>query len=310
MDAQSSQAKSSKRSSTYPNPIVHQSPEKHLHSLVLLHGRGSNGTRFGEALLATSLPNGKTLQKALPNTKIVLPTASKRRSTVLKRTPINQWFDNYSLEEPNIKQHLQVEGLRETIRFVHGQLEEEIKVVGAHNVALGGLSQGSAAALFALLMWPHRRLAGFVGMSGWLPFEDVLREDEGDDVDDGASSDFFEEVSDQASDEHSPKQDLKAAERMRPKQLRSLETELDLGSDSIAEGTDQLGGLDTPVFLGHGADDPKVSPDLGAKAVKRLRTLGCDVEWHLYNDLAHWYNGEELQDLVTFLIAHAEKLRS
>lgn len=80
----------------YPVPLtIPPLGEKHTHTLILLHGRGSNAERFGLEFLSSA-----NLQPRLPTVKFVFPTARKRRSTVLKRIPINQWFDNYSLDDP------------------------------------------------------------------------------------------------------------------------------------------------------------------------------------------------------------------
>lgn len=48
--------------------------------------------------------------------------------------------------------------------------------------------------------------------------------------------------------------------------------------------------LQTPVFLGHGAEDPKVSVTLGEKMSHVLSTgMGMDVTWKAYGGLGHWY---------------------
>lgn len=77
----------------YPAPLV-ISPfsKEHTHTIIALHGKGSNAERFGHEILASA-----NLQARLPTVKFIFPTASKRRSTILKKIPINQWYDNYSL---------------------------------------------------------------------------------------------------------------------------------------------------------------------------------------------------------------------
>ncbi|GFG24787.1 acyl-protein thioesterase 1 [Aspergillus udagawae] len=93
-------------SKTYPSPLVIPPPrnDQHTHTIILLHGRGSNGEDFGHVFIEST-----DIAQRLPTTKFIFPTASRRRSTVMKRIPINQWFDNYSLKDPNTRTELQID---------------------------------------------------------------------------------------------------------------------------------------------------------------------------------------------------------
>ncbi|KAJ5823329.1 Phospholipase/carboxylesterase/thioesterase [Penicillium robsamsonii] len=162
----------------YPAPLVIPPlGEEHTHTIISLHGKGSNAKRFGHVLLADA-----NLQARLPTVKFVFPTASKRRATRFKKMAINQWFDNYSIEDPGERTDLQVEGLCETAQFIRGLISEEVRIlgVGGHRkLILWGLSQGCAAGVFTLLGgWldasETSTIGAFVGMSGWLPFEQQL----------------------------------------------------------------------------------------------------------------------------------------
>lgn len=80
----------------YPTPLLIQPlREEHTHTIISLHGRGSNAERYGYELLKSG-----TLQARLSTVKFIFPTARKRRAVIFKRMPINQWFDNYSLDGP------------------------------------------------------------------------------------------------------------------------------------------------------------------------------------------------------------------
>jgi predicted esterase len=76
----------------------------------------------------------------------------------MKRIPINQWFDNYSLKDPNTRTELQIDGLQESSEFLRRLVEEEAKLLsndsavgdGYSRIVIGGLSQGCAAAVFCL----------------------------------------------------------------------------------------------------------------------------------------------------------------
>lgn len=57
----------------------------------------------------------------------------------------------------------------------------------------------------------------------------------------------------------------------------------------------------TPIFLGHGRNDEKVSVHLGGQAIRVLEALGCRVTWRDYDE-GHWYKvPEKINDIVEFL---------
>ena len=295
---------------TTPLTIPPLNNNRHTHTIILLHGRGSNSERLGHVLLEIT-----ALAQRLSTVKFVFPTARKRRSTVLKRIPIHQWFDNYSLEDPNTRTELQVEGLEETSCFLRGLVDEEARLLregnanangdGYGRVVIGGLSQGCAAAVFCLLGgFPslsnggdgetrQSPVGGFIGMSGWLPFEREIAgllngesEAEEDDDDDPFSHDD--------EDEDDVPAHIKA--------LNHVRDILDL--PPLQSPPDPMVSYsETPVFLGHGAADPKVSVDLGRRMASILSDgFGMDVTWKAYEDFGHWYKvPDEIDDVVRFL---------
>ena len=117
-------------SKPYPTPLTIPplNNNRHTHTIILLHGRGSNSERLGHVLLEIT-----ALAQRLSTVKFVFPTARKRHSTVLKRIPIHQWFDNYSLEDPNTRTELQVEGLEESSFFLRGLVDEEARLLREGN---------------------------------------------------------------------------------------------------------------------------------------------------------------------------------
>ncbi|KAK2882675.1 hypothetical protein FQN49_000107 [Arthroderma sp. PD_2] len=285
----------------YPCPLVipPPSPTQHTHTFIILHGRGSNAEKFGLELLQSA-----ELPARFPTVKFVFPTASKRRSTALKRTAINQWFDNYSLEDPGERPDLQIEGLCETARFIRSCIETEACILGEgghRRVILGGLSQGCAAGIFTLLgggfgSHSSETLGGFVGMSGWLPFEAQLRDIAGSkpDVDDGL--DPFADSTDSA--EESPTT-VQAVNHIRD----ILDLDMLSVGDHMSVDSPPASHLLSPVFLGHGSDDPKVSVKLGQAMADLLSdTLHMDVTWKIYEGFGHWYKvPDEIDDIVHFL---------
>ncbi|KAJ5995714.1 Phospholipase/carboxylesterase/thioesterase [Penicillium waksmanii] len=66
--------------------------------------------------------------------------------------------------------------------------------------------------------------------------------------------------------------------------------------------------LQTPVFVGHGVEDPKVSVQLGEKMCRVLLTgLGMNVTWKAYQGPGHWYRvNDEIEDILKFLESHVK----
>ncbi|KAF3491213.1 uncharacterized protein GIQ15_00730 [Arthroderma uncinatum] len=283
----------------------------HTHTFIILHGRGSNAEKFGLELLESA-----RLSVRLPTVKFVFPTASKRRSTALKRTQINQWFDNSSLEDPRERPDLQIEGLCETAEFIRLCVDTEADILGEgghRRVILGGLSQGCAAGIFTLLGGgfglPHgETLGGFVGMSGWLPFEAQLTDITTARLDADYEFDPFASSTDPA-DESPPA--LQAINHIRD--ILDLETlTLPSGDPMPTVESPPASHLLCPVFLGHGTDDSKVPVKLGQRMADFLSdTLHMDVTWRSYEGFGHWYKvPHEIDDIVHFLKEKVGSLKS
>ncbi|KAJ7188942.1 Alpha/Beta hydrolase protein [Mycena filopes] len=267
----------------WPEPLVVPPTGIHTHSIILLHGRGSNAQRFGLELLKATGSDNRTLAQQFPGLKFIFPTAKKRRALAFNRTLINQWFDNHSLDEPLERQDMQYDGLHETSVFVHGLITEEAKHVGISRVLIGGLSQGCAASLHALLNFQpdDGTLMGYIGMCGWLPFADLVdAQEDGDDV-------FG----------HSPHTSLLQRQHSAAVTARDISSLPSLTLDLCLPPAFAR----TPIFLGHGTHDERVMIKLGEQARDVLVRLGCDVQWKEYDE-GHWYKvPDEIDDLVTWL---------
>lgn len=302
---------------SYPHPLVVPSlkGDEHSHTIILLHGRGSNSERFGHTFIEST-----GIAKYLPTTKFVFPTAKKRRSTVLKRVPINQWFDNYSLENPNTRTELQLDGLQESSEFLRTLIDNEAKLLsrnlnisnGYSRVIVGGLSQGCAASMFCLLGgFPptteereSKRLGAFIGMSGWLPLEEetsgILKINEDDEQKSETEAGEHEDDDDPfASDADDGGDDIP----VQAQAVNHIRDVLDLPPIPSGTPTELDGVLHVPVFLGHGSADPKVSVSLGQRMALILSSgFGMDVTWRAYEEFGHWYRvPEEIDDVVPFL---------
>lgn len=293
----------------FPGPLVVMPALEHRQSFIILHGRGSFSAKFAPPLLAAKATGSdETVQKAYPHAKLIFPTASRNRATIYKRSYTHQWFDNWHLDKHTERQDLMSMGLRSSVQYIHGLLEQEIALVGAKNVVLWGLSQGCATSLASLLTWDGEPFAAAVGMCGWLPFAnvmvDMLQEDQ--------EKDNLSQSYDDEYDPFSPSGDENGDSSVAPdpslpldpstvsalSAVNFLREELDL--DRTAKTTFR----EVPIFLGHGIEDDRVKIDLGREAQKCLHSLGADVQMKEYEGLGHWYSEDMLRDIFQFL-SHA-----
>lgn len=314
----------------YPNPLIFKPIQlPHQQTFILLHGRGSWAEKFGPELLRTpihirrpSLQNCNedeplvdgtgntsedqeatvTLRTVFPHARFVFPTAAQRRATTYKRARTHQWFDNWKLDPPATdREELQIEGLHETTKYLHQLLRAEIAIVpgGAKNVVLGGLSQGCAASLVALLLWEGEDLGAVVGMCGRLPFAESLMEeirDKNDEQHDNGLLGFDPFAVDTC---HESESSGGAASSPAQRAVGWLREQLDL--PALQKPSEFLPVQRIPVFLGHGGQDEKVNIELGRSASKCLDKMGARVCWKEYDDLGHWYSDGMLNDLLQFL---------
>jgi predicted esterase len=277
----------------FPNSFVIQPTSEHTHTAILLHGRGSNGEKFGAELLRSGLSSeGASLTDLLPGMKFIFPTAKKRRSSAFNRATLKTWFDIACLQDPAKRTDLQVHGLAESADHVRSILSQEMATIPPQNLVLGGLSQGCAMAFFVLLSleFPIR---GFVGMSGWLPFCKDISEIVNYNSPSGEMEDdvfFFGEGRD-IRDEDPFIQTVNF--------VRDI---LCMDEIDVSKTSHDHTCFRTPVFLGHGEKDEKVNCRLGEEAAHFLTSLGMDIAWKCYPELGYWYKiPDEIDDILGFL---------
>ena len=290
-----------RRAVEYPEPcIVPPRSGEHRQSFIILHGRGDRGENFGALLLMMVIPEFKALQDAFPDGQFIFPTASERRAAAFGRTPINQWFDNWSLQDPTERAELQYDGLRGSSQFVHHLLEKEIAAVGPENVVLWGLSQGMAISMISLLLWNGPKLAAAVGMCGWIPLKAQLEQaaqDNHDDLEDEDNpfGDCGPSISADAAN-HIESPNFSETSKLE-KASSYLRNELGIAPEGQPSSTP----LEIPIYLGHGTEDEKVPTVQGQEAQELLQVLGLDVEFQRYDGLGHWYSPDMLHDIIQFL---------
>ncbi|KAK3685385.1 Alpha/Beta hydrolase protein [Podospora appendiculata] len=317
----------------FPDPlIIPPVSATHKQTFILLHGRGSTAHKFGPVILETPLSQNddnendttptpptkaQTLQRLYPHAKFIFPSAPRSRAAIYKRYLIPQWFDCWHADGPDSDAHewMMVDGLQQTVAYIHALLRDEVSRVGAGNVVLGGISQGCAAGLVTLLLWEGERLGAFLGMCGWLPFRKGLAgvvDAWGRGMEEGAVSVTSERGAREWEDSFDPfEHDSDEVEKaVKPTDVaaacvQSLLEQLELEQACISPAS-RPPAFDTPVFLGHGDEDEKVPMRLGVEAARCLKAIKIDTSWNKYQGLGHWYSGPMLTDMVTFLRSHTD----
>jgi len=132
-------------------------------TIIILHGLGADGTDF--------LPMADELRLApVGPVRYVFPRAPERPVTLNGGMRMRAWYDILGTD---LARREDEAGLRESFAQVHGIIDREVaRGMPASRIVLAGFSQGCAITLGAGLR--HReRLAGLVGMSGYLPLADT-----------------------------------------------------------------------------------------------------------------------------------------
>ena len=294
--------KPSARSEGHIDPLIYPPKGAHTHTFIMLHGRGDSARNFAPYFVFAEQFNGRNIQESFPGMKFIFPTAKRRRvSHAHNRSMMNQWFDIASLGDTDLLNEIQIDGLRESSTMIHEIIHDESKLIPCENIILGGLSQGCATALYALLTFelpptndssniPSLRLGAVIGMSGWLPFRKAIDETVVPPRDDSPRYNPFRSDDENDDDRQVVCKEIEA--------LNFLRDNIDLPPLI----TSQPAALNTPVFLGHGTADMTVDVKLGEDAVGTLKGLGINVTWHQYGDFGHWFKEpDEIDDIVDFL---------
>jgi phospholipase/carboxylesterase len=148
------------------NPLqtieVHPGTEPRA-TVVILHGLGADGTDF------LSFADEMKLAAVGP-VRWVFPRAPERPVTINGGQRMRAWYD---IMGADLVRREDEAGLRESFAQVHALLDREVaRGMPAERIVLGGFSQGCAVTLGAGLRY-GQRLAGLVGMSGYLPLADT-----------------------------------------------------------------------------------------------------------------------------------------
>jgi phospholipase/carboxylesterase len=129
-------------------------------SIIILHGLGADGNDFVPVAHELDLA-------AVGPVRFVFPHAPTRPVTINGGYVMRAWYDILGLDSH--QQREDEAGLRESQALVEGLIaKEKARGVPARRIVLAGFSQGCAMTLMTGLRHDER-LAGLVGLSGYLP---------------------------------------------------------------------------------------------------------------------------------------------
>ncbi len=143
---------------TGPNPT---------HSVVWLHGLGADGNDFAPIVPELRLPATKAI-------RFVFPHAPVQPVTINGGMAMRSWYD---ILVPNLVRIEDEQGIRQSERAVDALIQREVgRGVPTEKIVLAGFSQGCAMTLHTGLRAPYK-LAGLMGLSGYLPLIDMAEQD-------------------------------------------------------------------------------------------------------------------------------------
>ena len=126
-------------------------------AVIVLHGLGADGNDF--------VPVAQMLDPGV-GVRYVFPNAPEMPVTINNGYVMRAWYD---IREGDLTQREDEAGLRRSQQAIDALIEREIaRGIPAHRIVLMGFSQGCAMTLLSGLRQSHR-LAGLVGLSGYLP---------------------------------------------------------------------------------------------------------------------------------------------
>jgi phospholipase/carboxylesterase len=140
--------------------IEHDTPTPARAAIIILHGLGADGNDFVPVAHELDLA-------AVGPVRYVFPHAPTRPVTINGGYVMRAWYDILGLDARELREDER--GLRESQALVEGLIaREKERGIAAARIVLAGFSQGGAMTLMTGLRH-HERLAGLVGLSGYLP---------------------------------------------------------------------------------------------------------------------------------------------
>jgi len=160
----------------YPSSHTVHPTAPHTHTIIFLHGRGSNATDFCSEIFESQDSSGAYFTQLFLSVKWVFPCAKQSWSN-LDQEDVHQWFDMTNVQNAHEDPEVQRPGLQESRTQLLRVAWEEEQYVPRDRIIVAGISQGCALALYTLAS-SEIRVGGFFGLCGWLPLADELSKDD------------------------------------------------------------------------------------------------------------------------------------
>lgn len=141
-------------------PVIVRETEKHLVTLIFLHGLGDTGHGWAEAFK----------QLKLKHIRCVCPTAPVMPVTLNAGYRMPSWYDIISLTPDGPEDEAGIKKASEMLKELISSQD-----VSPDKVILGGFSQGGALALYTALTM-DKPVGGIIGLSTWMPLHKKFTE--------------------------------------------------------------------------------------------------------------------------------------
>ena len=252
--------------------VTRRETSTHTHTVIFLHGRDSDAQAFADEFFESEASEPaerpRNLPDLFPGIRWVFPTAPALYSKRFDTT-ISQWFDIWSVEDPEEQVEIQKDGLKQSVAALLEVIRAEEIHLPRQNIFLGGISQGFATALFTFFA-NGQGFAGLIGLCSWMPFAKLL-------------------------------EDLEASVA-NEEQLSNALDRIYFGQQSLEEPSSPF-LRSTPIFLGHSIHDDTVPIKNGRRMRDVLvRSLRLNAQLHEYADGGHWvHEPQGVDDIVEFL---------
>jgi len=134
------------------------------HAVIWLHGLGASGDDFVPVVPELGLDDA-------PPVRFVFPHAPVQPVTINGGMAMRSWYD---IVATDLIRREDSAGIRASAAHIDALIaREHARGVPFDHIVLAGFSQGCAMTLHAGLRYPER-LAGLIGLSGYLPLSDTL----------------------------------------------------------------------------------------------------------------------------------------
>ena len=132
-------------------------------AVIWMHGLGADGNDFAPLVPELNLDG-------LPAVRFIFPHADVRPVTINNGMAMRAWYDLYTID---LIRHEDADGLHASQVQIQDLIRRENnRGIASNNIVLAGFSQGSAMALQTGIRH-DQKLAGIIGLSGYLPLADT-----------------------------------------------------------------------------------------------------------------------------------------